>query len=258
MVKVGWDAGHGGFKDAEKKIYATPGKRTPDGEPEWIFNDIVGRAFASELAQYEDVATRRFDDPTGKTDVPLKARTDGANGWGADYYISFHHNANTGNWGMWTGVETYIYTAASKASVVLAQAIHPAVVSAYGLRNRGIKRGNFHILRETKMPALLIEGGFMDSRIDINKLRDRTVLENAGRMIAQALAKQIGLKKKDTPSQGGSNMSNVARDTMRIEAINEIKAAVQDGRFTSPHPNVEQYSDEELQNFMLVALARRK
>src|SRR5690554_2439267 len=187
MIKIGYDAGHG---------LNTPGKRTPDGEREWTFNDKVARAFANELALYEGVASKRFDDPTGKRDVPLKERTDGANAWGADYYISFHHNANTAKWGNWTGVETFVYTNASKKSIELANAIHPALVKAYGLRDRGIKKANLHIVRETKMPSILIEGGFMDSTIDIKKLRDDKVLENAEREIARALAKFLGLKKR--------------------------------------------------------------
>ena len=187
MIKVGYCAGHG---------YNTPGKRTPDGEREWSFNDIVARAFANELANYDGVASKRFDDPTGKTDVPLKKRTDDANAWGAHYYISFHHNANTSKWGTWTGVETFVYLGNKNTkSGQLAKAIHPALVKAYGLKDRGIKEGNLHIVRETKMPAILIECGFMDSTIDIKKLRDENVLRNAGKMIAQALAAHLGFKK---------------------------------------------------------------
>lgn len=51
---------------------------------------------------------------------------------------------------------------------------------------------------------------------------------------------------------------SVAKATFRSEAIKEIKTAIADGRFTSPHKDVEKYSDEELQYYMLIALARRK
>ena len=187
MIKVGYEAGHG---------IKTPGKQTPAGEKEWSFNSIVAQSFGKELSLYEGVTTKRFDDPTGKYDVPLQERTDGANAWGADYYISFHHNAFTGKWGTHTGVETYIYTSPGEKSIALANVVHPAVVSAYGLRDRGIKRANLHIVRETRMPAILVEGGFMDSSIDIQKLRDSKVLENAGKAVAQAFAQFAGLKKK--------------------------------------------------------------
>src|SRR5690606_26189940 len=219
MIKIGYDAGHG---------INTPGKRTPDGEREWTFNDKVARAFANELALYEGVASKRFDDPTGKRDVPLKERTDGANAWGADYYISFHHNANTAKWGNWTGVETFIYTNASKKSIELANAIHPALVKAYGLRDRGIKKANLHIVRETKMPAILIEGGFMDSTIDIKKLRDDKVLDAAGKAVAEGAVDYFGLKKKeskpstDTPKLGTT--FRVKKDTDGYYTAADAKA----------------------------------
>lgn len=197
MIKIGYGAGHG---------YHTPGKRTPAGEREWSFNNKVARAFAKEIALYKGVIAKRFDDPTGESDVPLIVRTNGANSWGADYYISFHHNALAGQWGNHTGVETYIYTNPLPRSVELANAIHPAVVNAYGLADRGIKRGNLHIVRETEMPAILIEGGFMDSTIDIVKLKNDQVLANVGKSVAQSLARFLGLKKavgsvQDTPVQ---------------------------------------------------------
>ena len=219
MIKVGYDAGHG---------YNTAGKRTPDGEREWTFNDIVARSFDNELALYDGVATKRYDDPTGKTDVPLKQRTDGANAWGAHYYISFHHNANTAKWGTWTGVETFVYLDNKNTkSGQLAKAIHPAIVKAYGLKDRGIKEGNLHIVRETKMPAILIEGGFMDSTIDIVKLRDKSVLQNAGKMIAQALAAHLGLKKSisSTIEKEEVTVVQLLNDTGRKEIRELLKKA---------------------------------
>ena len=185
--KIAGCAGHG---------INTPGKRTPDGEREWTFNNKVILAFEKELLTYEDVEFRRYDDRTGKTDVDLKPRTDAANNWGADYYISFHHNANAGKWGSHTGVETFIYTQPGEKATALGKVLHAASLKAYGLTDRGLKKENLHIVRETDMPAVLIEGGFMDSTIDIKKLRDDKVLETAGKLYAQALAKLIGLVKK--------------------------------------------------------------
>lgn len=199
LIKVGYDAGHG---------LNTPGKRTPDGEREWTFNNIVAKAFANELALYDGVASKRFDDSTGKTDVSLQKRTDGANAWGADYYISFHHNALAGKWGNHTGVETF-YSKGSTKGLALAKAIHPAVVKAYGLANRGLKNSSLHITRETKMPAILVEGGFMDSLTDIKKLRDEKVLKAAGVAIAQAFAEHVGLKRVVSVSKKARKRHNV-------------------------------------------------
>ena len=254
MIKIGYDCGHG---------LNTAGKRTPDGEREWTFNNTVAVAFADELSKYDGVSLKRFDDTTGKTDVALQTRTLNANTWGADYFISFHHNAYQSKWGTHTGVETYVYTTPNAKSVALANAVHPALVKGYGLSDRGVKRQNLHMVRETKMPAILVEGGFMDSTIDIKVLRDKSKLQNAGRLIAQAVAKYLKLTLKPVKVEKAStnvttDYVKVGRDTMRSEAIKEIKMAVADKRFSSDHKDVEKYDDETLRNYMLVALARRK
>lgn len=192
VLKVAYDSGHG---------INTSGKRSPNDEREWRFNDVVATAFANELKTYSGVSLLRTDDTTGKTDVPLKTRTDKANSWGSDVYVSFHHNAYKGVWGSHTGTEVHVYTSKPSGSVALAKKVHPVVAKAYGLRDRGIKYKNLHIVRETKSTAILIEGGFMDSTIDIKKLRNNTVLKNAGKSIAKAVAEHYGLKKKSTTSK---------------------------------------------------------
>ncbi|WP_052123933.1 N-acetylmuramoyl-L-alanine amidase [Ureibacillus manganicus] len=250
MIKVGFDAGH---------ALTTLGKRTPDNEREWTFNDKVAKAFANELALYQRVTSRRFDDPTGQRDISLQERSDGANQWGADYYISFHHNANTSRWGDWTGVETYVYLGnKSTTSGKLAAAIHPAVVNAYGLRDRGIKEANFHILRETNMPSILIEGGFMDSRIDIKKLRDDQVLEKVGRMVAQNFANFVGLKKIAFVNKEVQEMpQQFLNETGRNEAKEMIRRGVKENLFHEKHEKVDEYNDIQLLSYALAYINRK-
>ncbi|REB04813.1 N-acetylmuramoyl-L-alanine amidase [Sporosarcina sp. BI001-red] len=201
MVKIVLDAGHG---------LRTPGKQTPNGEKEWMFNNAVLLAAQTKLKMYETVELLRVDDPTGKTDIPLKTRTDQANAWNADVYLSFHHNANTGVWGDWGGVETYTFEgnrSSSKADK-LAQLIQPRLVRAMGLRDRGVRKKNLHVLRETKMPAILIEGGFMDSRTDIHALRNPHTLKAQGEAIADAIIDYYRLKKKsNTASPSNASMT---------------------------------------------------
>lgn len=186
--KVAVGAGHGGGG-------STPGKRSPAGEYEWNFNQKVVTAFINELKNYQDVEIMRLDDASGSRDIPLRNRINRANRWAADVYISVHHNANTGRWGNWTGTETY-YFQGSDEGKRLATRVHAALLKAYGLRDRGIKRGNhLYEVRATNMPSVLIEGGFMDSRIDIEKLRDDRVLKSVGEHLAQAVATHGGLKR---------------------------------------------------------------
>lgn len=212
--KVAIEAGHGGNG-------STPGKRSPDGEYEWNFNDKVVRAVIEELNKYENVEIRRLDDASGKTDVPLKRRTDEANAWGANIYISVHHNANTGKWGNHTGTETFTYIGSNPRSEKLASIVHPLLVQAMGLRDRGLKKANFYVLRETKMPAILVECGFMDSLIDIKKLRDDKVLKRAGQKIAEGIAIYGGLKKKQTTesTKKTTTKNNVTTKVEKVQAV---------------------------------------
>lgn len=190
MAKIALDAGHG---------MNTSGKRTPDGEREWSFNNKVILAGINYLGGYENATIIRLDDPTGHTDVSLTSRTNKANSQGADILVSYHHNANTGVWGNWTGTETYSYPG-SNSGLELARKIHPGIMGAMGLRDRGLKTANFHMLRESQMPAVLIEGGFMDSTIDIIKMRNNTVMDRTGKALADLVASHLGLRKKDVGS----------------------------------------------------------
>lgn len=191
MVKIALDAGHG---------INTAGKRSPADEREWSFNNKVLNYCYDRLKEYEGTSVLRLDDHTGRTDIPLRARTDAANKWGADVLISIHHNANNGKWGPWGGVETYTQPGSQKASVDIAKILQPRIVNAMGLRDRKHQLKNLHMTRESHMPAVLTEGGFMDSTTDIIAMRSNVRLKAQGEAIADGLASYFHLKlKKDTP-----------------------------------------------------------
>src|SRR5690606_2013845 len=203
MTKViAIDAGHG---------INTPGKRTPDNEREWSFNNKVAVATIKYLNEYEGVKIVRLDDPTGKRDVPLKERTDKANKAKADVLVSIHHNALAGKWGTHGGTEVFTYLGNWPDAERLAKLVLDRILKAYGLKSRGLKKANFHMLRESAMPAILIEGGFMDSTVDIVKMRDDKVLDEAGKAIAEGVAVYFGLKKKPAPKPKPNNPSKLYR-----------------------------------------------
>lgn len=223
MVKIAFDAGHG---------INTPGKRTPNGEREWSFNDVVVRYAIALLRDYVDIETIRVDDYTGRTDIPLAARTNQANDWKADAYISVHHNALKGEWGSHTGTETYIYPG-SKISKKLAEAIHPQIIMKFKLKDRGIKEANFQVLRNSKMPAILIEGGYMDSLLDIIAMRDESRLRAQAEGIVLGLVNYFGLKKKE----GGVAMAETYEKNAKpspalaTEYNAAVKAGITDGTY---------------------------
>ena len=217
------DAGHGGFG-------VTPGKRTPDGEYEWDFNNKVVKA-AQAFLEKNGLKVLRVDDPTGKTDVPLSTRTKKANASGAKVFASYHHNANTGKWGTWTGTETFTYLGKWPDAEKLAKLVQDRLVEVYGLKDRGLKKADFHVVRETSMPAILAEGGYMDSTIDIKKLRDDALLKRAGEALALAIMDYLGVKVKEEVKE----VQKPASSTKEIYRVRKSKddAKTQKGAFTN-------------------------
>src|SRR5690606_13559337 len=99
------------------------------------------------------------------------------------------------------------------------------ILKAYGLKSRGLKKANFHMVRESAMPAILIEGGFMDSTVDIKKMRDDKVLDAAGKAIAEALAVYFGLKKKKKKPAAPSKLYRVQIGAYSVKANADAQAA---------------------------------
>lgn len=115
------------------------------------------------------------------------ARSEMANGTDVDIFISVHHNAMPGNTYA-NGIETYWYKydpnyqpVINKAmhnnpdrllkSSYLATEIHKNLIRQTGAYDRGVRRDTFAVLRETAMPAVLLEFGYMSSPTELNKLR---------------------------------------------------------------------------------------
>lgn len=176
----------------------TPGKRSPDGMREYSFNSRVADVMKAELEKYEGVTVIFAHEP-GR-DVPLAERTKKANAQKADVYVSLHANALRGVMGSHTGIETFVYTTKPQAAVALANKLQSALVSATGLKDRGVKFADFHVLRETNMTAVLIEHGYMDSTIDLPKLKDDAFRVLCGKTDAKALAEYYCLKLKAQPA----------------------------------------------------------
>ena len=104
----------------------------------------------------------------------LRARTDAANAWGADYFISIHTNASSNESA--TGVEAYAYARATPA-FRLGEDILDGISASTGLRNRGMKtRPGLYVLKKTAMPAVLVELGFITNPRDASIMRDQPEL----------------------------------------------------------------------------------
>ncbi|RBW68911.1 N-acetylmuramoyl-L-alanine amidase family protein [Bacillus taeanensis] len=123
----------------------------------------------------------------------LEERTDEANAWGADYYLSIHINGYNGSV---NGYEDFIHNSLSNASETAEyrDIIHEEVMKVNNLFDRGRKKANFHVLRETKMPALLTENGFIDNDSDAAKLKDPNWLQKVAQGHVNGLVKVFDLK----------------------------------------------------------------
>jgi len=191
-MRIVIDAGHGP---------ETPGKRSPDGSlREYHFNSAVARYVADALLHgYEgvDILLTHADD----RDVPLKERTDRANRWGADLFVSIHANAaGDGGWNSAQGIETYVYETRPPAAVALANAVQRQLIRATGRPDRGVKSANFHVLRETKMPAILVECGFMTHRQECELLKSDAYRRKCAEAIVAGIVETYGLRPKQ-PAQ---------------------------------------------------------
>lgn len=190
-MKMIHDAGHGMY---------TSGKRAPDDSMrEHEFNSKVVEYTIDEMEkQYTGVEHYIAHDITGYRDVPLKERTDLANKLGVDVYISYHANAFGGDWNNASGTETYVYTSRPTESVKLAEMVQRNLIADLGTKNRGVKAANFAVLRESRMPAILIEFEFMTNREALILLQSDNFRRKCARSVARSLGVFYNLKKRAT------------------------------------------------------------
>ncbi len=185
-MKIMLDAGHG---------YDTPGKRSPNGMREYEFNRAVAALAKKLLENYQNVTV--YYAHSDERDVPLKERTDHANSLNVDCYVSIHANAyGTGGWNNAGGIEAFVFPSRPKEALELAQKVQRYLINATGLRDRGVKTADFHVLRETKMTAVLAECGFMTNREEAALLRTPAYRKRCAQAIVKAIAEQYGLKRK--------------------------------------------------------------
>ncbi|AIM16265.1 N-acetylmuramoyl-L-alanine amidase [Bacillus sp. X1(2014)] len=183
-MKLYLDPGHGG-KD--------PGAEGNGLREKDITLDIAMRLRDILLNDYEKVEMKlsRTSDVTKS----LSARSSEANAWGADLYLSIHMNAADRSA---CGYEDYIYSGLSNSSKAAnyQKIIHDEVIKMNRLKDRGLKKANFHVLRETTMPALLTENGFISNSQDAVLMKQPSWRQNVAQGHANGLAIAFQLQKK--------------------------------------------------------------
>ena len=218
MFKLALNAGHG-LNTAGKRCMK---KLDKNETREWTLNSRICEKIEKKLKAYTGYNLIRLDDTTGKKDIPLKTRTDNANAFGADFYLSIHHNAGVkgGNGG---GIETYIYTKGSKSAEAWQNSLYNALIKHTGLKgNRadGTRTKNLHECRESNMPCVLIECGFMDSKTDVPIILTDEFAEQVAEACVEVIVVKANLEKKTTKTETPKKENKI---------LEWQKAAIKDG-----------------------------
>lgn len=247
-----------------KKIFIDPGHGGQDpgaiGAKSKEAENVLKVALALEkklIAQgYEVRISRRTD-----TYLSLTQRAQLANAWGADIFLSLHDNSAVNKSA--TGFETYIFNGSVSSNTVrLQQFLHQAIVSKLGLRDRGMKRANFAVIRLTNMPAVLIEYGFISNPDDEKIIAIE--IEKQAKLTFEGINNYFGVT-AITPKPPFENTNPTGDDEVMLTETgrDEIRALLKKARdkgviSAGVHTDakINQYSDVQLLSYQAAVINR--
>ena len=187
------DDGHG-IDTAGKRSPQLPNGQKTELNRNYMNENLFNRAVAKYLdAELKKNGFKTLQVAPTDADTSLGNRVSTANKAKADLYISIHANANKGTWGSHGGIETFV--GSSKESKRIGTIIHRHLMKGSKLRDRGVKDGShYYVLKNTTMPAVLVEAGFMDSTTDIDFLLSDSYRRECAQEIAQAVCEAYGVE----------------------------------------------------------------
>jgi len=185
MTIICLDKGHKG------KLLGQDCGAVGNGLYESDLTDIIVEGIVNHLKNNYEVDVRIA--PRGT----LTDRTNYANSIKADYFLSIHINSavNTNAFGF----ESFIHNNASQKSLDIQNILHAEIMKymkQYNVFDRGKKRANFAVLRNSKCSACLIENLFISNVNDAKLLKDDNFLNGLSKSISNGLVLGLGLKKK--------------------------------------------------------------
>ncbi|PGY11837.1 N-acetylmuramoyl-L-alanine amidase [Bacillus sp. AFS031507] len=185
-MKLYLDPGHGGDD---------PGAQGNGLDEKDITLAIALKIRNTILKDYENVQVKMSR--TSDTTKSLAQRSSEANAWDADFFLAIHINSADSSA---QGYEDFIYNGASNSSraATVQDIIHAEVMKVNQLKDRGHKKANFHVIRETNMPALLTENGFISNKHDAQLMKDSSWQQKVAQGHVNGIAKAFGLKRKAT------------------------------------------------------------
>ncbi len=115
--------------------------------------------------------------------VDLGPRTVMADRVNANVFVSIHANSMPANRTDINGLETYYYESGQR----LARTIHNSILGSIDIRDRGVRKARFYVLRKSSMPSVLVEVGFVTGVVDSPRL-GTTAYQN---QMAEAISRGI-------------------------------------------------------------------
>lgn len=142
---------------------------------------------------YKVIMTRTDDSA-----VELSDRAVLANKSQCDLFVSIHYNSAPNKQA--SGIEVYYFNskediARAKASEQLAGYVLQNVIDKTQAKARGVRKGNFAVIRETRMPAILIEGGFLTNDVERDKILEPAYRKKIALGIVQGIEHYFAAQK---------------------------------------------------------------
>lgn len=201
MYKIVLDAGHGG-KD--------PGAVNGSHQEKVYALDIVKRLGKILSGRGVNVLYTREDD----TYPTLRDRTDYANEVNADYFISIHLNSAANSTAK--GIETLIYGNGGNAEA-LAEKVQASLINATDAINRGVKvRTNLAVLKNTNMPAILVETGFISNPEEVKKLATEQYREILAKAIADGVSEYLNIPASKMDGNVFKSEENIVKEEIEV------------------------------------------
>ncbi len=210
--KIALGAGHG-LTTAGKNCL---GSIDPNETKEWVLNDRVCDYVEKGLKAYTGYELLRLDDSDdGADDVALASRVQAANAWGADFYLSIHHNGGIDG-GSGGGIVAFSLAETGQGKV-WRDAFYDALIRHTGLAGNRVtpcRTANYYVLKYTDAPAVLLELGFMDSTTDVPIILTDDYARKCAKAIVEVIAERAELTKvrEEMPAEEQTDEAKVACD----------------------------------------------
>lgn len=192
MFNVALNAGH---------YLGTPGKCCPKSlDPnmtkEWVLNNRVVTKMQNMLAAYKEVNVLRVDDPQGLKNQTFAEKRVKVNAFNPDFYLGVHHNAAEKEFSG-GGIVAFCTINPSAESVSWRDELYKESVAATGLKgNRAnplVKRDLLE-LQGLNCPAVLMECGFMNSRVDCPIILTEKFADTIAKAFVSVILRKAGIK----------------------------------------------------------------